>query len=54
MLVFIALIATTVYVLYKWLTKNDDFFLKRGIAFDKPLPFVWEFFGTPVTEGDTD
>ncbi|KAJ6643387.1 putative cytochrome P450 9f2 [Pseudolycoriella hygida] len=29
-----------VYVLYKWLTRNDEFFLKRGIPYEKPLPIV--------------
>lgn len=38
---FIAIAA--VYALYKWLTKNDDFFLKKGIPFDKPLPIFGNF-----------
>ncbi|XP_037050616.1 probable cytochrome P450 9f2 [Bradysia coprophila] len=33
------------YVLYKWLTKNDDYFLKKGIPYEKPLPLVGNFLG---------
>lgn len=41
MFLFIAI--AVVYVLYKWLTKNHDYFLKRGIPGDKPLPIFGNF-----------
>lgn len=41
MYLFIAI--AIVYVVYKLLTKNDDFFLKKGIPFDKPLPIFGNF-----------
>lgn len=41
MFLFIAI--AIVYALYKLLTKNDDFFLKKGIPFDKPLPIFGNF-----------
>lgn len=31
--------------LYKWLTRNHDFFLKKGIPYDKPLPLVGNLLG---------
>lgn len=43
MFLFIAI--AVVYVLYKWLTKNDDYFLKKGIPFEKPLPIFGNFLG---------
>lgn len=29
-----------VYLLYKWSTSNHDYFAKRGVPFEKPLPLV--------------
>lgn len=43
MYLFIAIAA--VYALYKWLTKDDDFFLKKGIPYEKPLPIFGSFLG---------
>ncbi|KAG4071424.1 hypothetical protein HA402_011578 [Bradysia odoriphaga] len=43
MLLFIVIVL--LYSAYKWLTKNDDFFLKRGIHYEKPLPIVGNLLG---------
>lgn len=43
MYLFIAI--AIVFALYKWLTKNDDFFLKKGVQFDKPTPIFGNFLG---------
>ncbi len=45
MFLFIITIVTVAYALYKWLTKNDDFFLKRGIPYKKPLPIFGNLLG---------
>lgn len=38
-------IVGVVYVLYKWLTRNHDYFLKKEIPFEKPLPIFGNFLG---------
>ncbi|XP_037034914.1 probable cytochrome P450 9f2 isoform X2 [Bradysia coprophila] len=43
MLLFIVIVL--LYSAYKWLTKNDDFFLKKGIPYEKPLPIVGNLLG---------
>lgn len=43
MFLWISIVAA--YALYKWLTKNDDFFLKKGIPYEKPLPIVGNLLG---------
>lgn len=43
MFLFIAMAA--VYAVYKWLTSNDDYFLKKGIPYEKPLPIFGNFLG---------
>lgn len=39
-LIFALLAAPCLVLLWKYLTKNHDFFLIRGIPFEKPLPFI--------------
>lgn len=40
---FLFIAIAIAYSLYKWLTKNDDYFLKKGVPFEKPLPIFGNF-----------
>ena len=42
---YLFIVVAIVFALYKWLTKNDDFFLKKGVPFDKPTPIFGNFLG---------
>lgn len=37
---WIADIAVAVYLFYKWATKNNDYFIKRNIHYNKPFLFL--------------
>lgn len=37
---FVILLSLTLLILYKWATKNYDFFEKIGIPYDKPFPLL--------------
>lgn len=39
------LIPVALYFLYKWATKNYDYFEKQGIPFVKPIPLLGSNFG---------
>lgn len=28
------------YIFYRWITRNNDYFLKKGVAHKKPMPLV--------------
>jgi hypothetical protein len=40
MLFWFAIIAVAFYLLYKWMTANNDYFEKRGVAFIEPMSLI--------------
>lgn len=40
LLLIIALVVPTLYLLWKYLTKNHDYFKTRGIPYETPIPFL--------------
>lgn len=45
LLVYAPVTAVTLYVLYKWITLNDDYFVKRNLPHLKPKFLIGNMFG---------
>jgi hypothetical protein len=43
-LIFISILIVALFLLHKWLTSHDGQFEEQGIAFDKPLPVIGNFW----------
>ena len=37
-LILYAIVVVLIYLIYKWLTKDMDYFEKKGVKFDKAIP----------------